>query len=335
MTVEKDRQLAQKWCEELRNDEKQAMEEVRQQYGERLEKFIRSKYANLTIDDRDDLLQSFWQELNNGKALCSYEGRNSARLGSFLQKVLENQIKSFFRNRAREITIPVGGSEELATRAHITEPLFHEPVPRPEIILSREEQQRLLKELTGKTMLRLSEIDPEGAMILRQRNKGIRFKDIARANGYSEEEDGKAFHREDDRLRQKGQRSEKKFKTLFNSLLLKQGLILRFSDDGPLFYDHKLIKKQEELCLKMVWIALEKLNDEKNRAKYLAARRWISTQSSRTILARLSLPPREAEDNKPELNALRRCFLEVLEEKGYTMNINRGLFFIDANGQFT
>lgn len=335
MTVEEDRQLAQKWCEELRNDERQAIEEVRQRYGARFEKFISFRCAGLTNDDRNDLLQSFWQGLSDGKAICSYEGRNSARLGSYLQKLLDNRIKSFFKARAREITIPVGGSEELATRADTTESFFHEPVPRPEIILSREEQQRLLKELTGEALLRLSEIDPEGAWILRQRSKGIRFKDIARANGYSEEEDGKEFQREDARLRQKAQRSEKKVKTLFNSLLLKRGLLLRFSDEGPIFYDHKPLQEQEELCLKMVWIALEKLNDEKSKSKYLAARRWISRRSSRAILARLALPAREARDNRPELNALRRCFLDVLEEKGYTMNINRGMFFIDANGQPT
>lgn len=99
-TVKDDVVLARKVCKELRDGNTNAILELYYEYHEFFINFARSRLRD-NPDRAEDVIQNFWKELLNGKAICEYDGRNNAGLRSFFTKILRWRISDNEREHER------------------------------------------------------------------------------------------------------------------------------------------------------------------------------------------------------------------------------------------
>jgi RNA polymerase sigma factor (sigma-70 family) len=121
--------------------------------------------------EAEDVLQTFWAELLNGKAICRYAQQPEPRasLRSFCLGILHRRIIDRNRQISRE-------------RQHFTadEPTAGDPAASPEELLGQSFSGELARRLIHASLIRLTDHSPQDADLLRWHLEGLTYEDMAR-----------------------------------------------------------------------------------------------------------------------------------------------------------
>lgn len=153
--------LAKKICKELLADNKKAIVELYQNYHRMFLIFAQRFIYNKDVNNIESVLNDFWIELLNAKAICDYEAK--ASLKSYLMKIVKRRIIDDNRKFQRQMSnIPFTDDEEDAS-------------PNPEGIVIQEQQKRILKE----ALLMLADNSPKDADLIRMNLAGLNYRQMA------------------------------------------------------------------------------------------------------------------------------------------------------------
>ena len=121
--------------------------------------------------EAEDVLQNFWAELLNGKAICRYAQQPEPRasLRSFCLGILHRRIIDRNRQISRE-------------RQHFTadKPTADDPAASPEELLAQSVSGELARRLIHAALVRLADHSPQDADLLRWHLEGLTYEDMAR-----------------------------------------------------------------------------------------------------------------------------------------------------------
>ena len=99
--IDSDIAIAKKICEGLRSGEKECLGELVTAYNELFSNFARRRL--LKSDILEDVVQSFWEEMLNGRTICAYAhgSKNTATLQTYLMGVLHRRVIDANRKTSR------------------------------------------------------------------------------------------------------------------------------------------------------------------------------------------------------------------------------------------
>ncbi len=90
-------------CRKLRAGSRKAILAVHSRYHRHFVCFVRQRLCRFSHAKTDKVLNSFWLELMNGKAICAYHGEGPLSLYSFLIDNLKWRIKDEIRRIDQDI----------------------------------------------------------------------------------------------------------------------------------------------------------------------------------------------------------------------------------------
>ena len=121
--------------------------------------------------DVEDVLQNFWEELMNGKAICRYaqQSESQVSLRSFCLGILNRRII----DRNRQIT---------RERQRLTpdNPIANNPDDSPEELLTQSVSGNLARGLIHAALIKLAEHSPQDVELLRWHLEGLTYEDMAK-----------------------------------------------------------------------------------------------------------------------------------------------------------
>jgi RNA polymerase sigma-70 factor, ECF subfamily len=121
--------------------------------------------------DVEDVLQNFWEELMNGKAICRYaqQSESQVSLRSFCLGILNRRII----DRNRQIT---------RERQRFTpdNPTANNPDDSPEELLTQSVSGNLAQGLIHAALIKLAEHSPQDVELLRWHLEGLTYEDMAK-----------------------------------------------------------------------------------------------------------------------------------------------------------
>ncbi|MBT5988757.1 sigma-70 family RNA polymerase sigma factor [bacterium] len=173
----KDFRLAKKICKELLAKNKNAIIELYNRYQQMFFLFIGRLIHNKKKENIEDVLNKFWLELLNAKAICSYEGR--ASLKTYLLKILKQRIiddnlsfKRSNKNNEKNLKCVLNNEEYIQSQ---------------ENDLIQKDRLRLLQE----TILMLELNSPHDADLIRMYMDGLNYRQMAekKLNDQKKDED--------------------------------------------------------------------------------------------------------------------------------------------------
>ena len=163
-----DYDLGQKICRELRCGNRGAILELYNRYAHFFEAFTHFRLFEADPHGVENVLSNFWLELLNGKAICGYSGR--ASLKTYLTVILNRRIIDANRKFERERnSIPIMEENGNGAGGYSID----EQTPEKELIIK--EQQRLIQ----KALIRLSDISPRDASLIRMNLEGLSYEQMA------------------------------------------------------------------------------------------------------------------------------------------------------------
>ena len=163
-----DYRLAQKICDEIRSENREAISELHSKYQHLFINYTRQRIFDRNPHSVETVLTNFWVELLNGKAICSYAGRASLR--TFFLGILRRRIIDENRRQEREKGKFFDTDREIDDIGDTTPEQIS-----PEEELARKEQERLIHE----ALLRLADISPRDANLIRMHLEGLTHKEMA------------------------------------------------------------------------------------------------------------------------------------------------------------
>ncbi|QTA81707.1 RNA polymerase sigma factor, sigma-70 family [Desulfonema limicola] len=208
--------FAQRICRELKAGNHEAVKEIHSRFQNQFSNFVRFRISGYISHkhDTDEVLNTFWIELLNGNAVCSYQGENNASLYSFLLKTLNWRVQDWMRQKAKErLVFSTGNNEKhIKTDCCINSGNMDNHIS-PEIILEQVECRKIFY----KALLELEQAFPMDAHLVYMRLKEMTYKQIADKIGKKESAVKKQFTRE-------GTGSMAKFKIILEQNINKQGI---------------------------------------------------------------------------------------------------------------
>jgi len=164
-----DKSLAQKICEALVAGNRQPLEEMVSSYQELFLPFARRRLFQ--PQDVEDVLQNFWEELMNGKAICHYAQQpvSQISLRSFCLGILNRRIIDRNRQISRE-----------RQRSAPDNSNIHNPGDSPEDLLAQSISDNLARSLVHAALIKLAENFPRDVELLRWHLAGLRYEDMAK-----------------------------------------------------------------------------------------------------------------------------------------------------------
>jgi RNA polymerase sigma factor (sigma-70 family) len=155
----------------------------------------------------EDVVQDFWVELANGRAICNYEGRNNATLRTFLTKILIWRIITVNKKNDR-------GDIERQPEPHELSDGIH---------------QQFMAQLVNSGLETLAEKDSECAQLIHMHMKGFSFKQMAAEMLKSADPPPEKMLREINRIKPKVNKKgtgvcQKKLKSIIKKQLLEKKL---------------------------------------------------------------------------------------------------------------
>jgi RNA polymerase sigma factor (sigma-70 family) len=164
-----DKVLAEKICEALLAGNRQPLAEIVSSYQKLFLAFARRRL--FIPQEVADVLQNFWEELMNGKAICGYARQMEYRLSlrSYCLGILNRRIIDRNRQMSRE-------RQRLGKDNHRTT----NPGESPEHLLTRSTSDYLARSLVHSTLVRLAEHSPRDAELIRWHLDGMSYEDMAR-----------------------------------------------------------------------------------------------------------------------------------------------------------
>jgi DNA-directed RNA polymerase specialized sigma24 family protein len=164
-----DKSFAQTICEALLAGNRQPLEEMVSSYQKLFLPFVRRRLFN--HQDVEDVLQNFWEELMNGRAICNYARQEDYRLSlrNYCLGILNRRVIDRNRQVARE-------------RQHLTAENDHTANPgnSPEHLLTQSASDTLARSLVHGALIRLAEQSPRDVELLRWHLDGMSYEDMAR-----------------------------------------------------------------------------------------------------------------------------------------------------------
>jgi DNA-directed RNA polymerase specialized sigma24 family protein len=212
-----DKSLAQTICQALLAGDRSPFREIVCSFQKLFLPFARRRLFN--PQDGDDVLQNFWEELLNGRAICHYARQTEHRLTlrSFCLGILHRRIidrnRQFTRERQR-----AGGEP----------PALADPGEAPDCILEQEARDRLARCLVHGALIRLAEQSPRDAELLRWHLEGLSYEDMAGRLPGSGQADAAGRHKKINAIKKQftrpGSGSLARFKAALLELMQQQGL---------------------------------------------------------------------------------------------------------------
>ncbi len=181
-----DKSLAQRICEALLAGDRHPLEEMVSSYQKLFLPFARRRLFN--PQDVEDVLQNFWEELMNGRAICRYaqHAEHQLSLRSYCLGILNRRIID--RNRQF--------SKERQRRAE-ENPHTANPGDSPEHLLAQSASDNLVRSLVHAALIRLAERCPRDVELLRWHLAGMSYEDMAkRLRGTRSAGDGKSAEKD-------------------------------------------------------------------------------------------------------------------------------------------
>jgi len=185
--LERDIAIAKRICQGLRSGEKECLGELVTAYNELFNNFARRRL--LKSDILEDVLQSFWEEMLNGRTICAYAhgSKNTASLQTYLMGVLHRRVIDANRKISRY--------EEIH-RAVENLPESPDQAPTPHHVLAGSTSNILARRLLHQALLKLSEESPQDAILVRMYLEGLDHGQMATRIGKRVDAVKKQFTRE-------------------------------------------------------------------------------------------------------------------------------------------
>lgn len=212
-----DYDLGQKICRELRAGNRSAILELYNSYGLFFTAFTRNRLFNNDPHAVEAVVSNFWLELLNGKAICKYNGMASLR--TYLTVILNRRIIDANRKfeRERNSTPIINENESGADDCN-----YDQQTPEKELIIK--EQQRLIQS----ALVRLSDISPRDASLIRMNLEGLSYEQMAERELINDKADPDELKRKVDAIKKQFTRkktgSMAKFKSILSRYLDTNGL---------------------------------------------------------------------------------------------------------------
>jgi RNA polymerase sigma-70 factor (ECF subfamily) len=163
-----DKSLARRICEALLEGNRQPLEEMVSSYQKFFLPFARRRLFN--PQDVEDVLQNFWEELMNGKAICWYAQQTAApiSLRSYCLGILNRRVIDRNRQISKE-----------RQRLSQDNPSTANPDDSPEYLLTQSASDNLARSLVHGALLQLAEHSPRDVELLRWHLDGMSYEDMA------------------------------------------------------------------------------------------------------------------------------------------------------------
>ncbi len=204
--------LAQKICDQLRAQNKDAIREV---YFEHHIYLI--KFAGRQLYDpecADDVLTEFWIKLLDGKIICNFKGK--ARLRSYLTSVLLYRIMDENKKTQKELAHGISLEEYVEKNR--------------ELPARQSRSNRELCKIMDEAMLTLFDISPKDASLIRMKMQGMTYGEMAGRALKRKTIQPNEVKRETDRIKKQFTRKQTgsmaKFKIVLDRLLKEKALDL-------------------------------------------------------------------------------------------------------------
>jgi RNA polymerase sigma factor (sigma-70 family) len=167
-----DKALAEKICEALLAGDRHPLEEMVSSYQKLFFPFARRRLFN--PQDVEDVLQNFWEELMNGRAICRYaqQVEHQISLRSYCLGILNHRIidrnRQFVKERQRR------AETDPTSRGSVN------PGESPEQLLAQSASDDLARSLVHAALIRLTERFPRDVELLRWHLAGLNYEDMAK-----------------------------------------------------------------------------------------------------------------------------------------------------------
>jgi RNA polymerase sigma factor (sigma-70 family) len=168
--IESDIAIAKRICKGLRSGEKECLGELVASYNEFFRNFARRRL--LKSDILEDVIQSFWEEMLNGRTICAYArgSKNTATLRTYLMGVLHRRVIDANRKTSRYEEIHRAGD-------HLPETPDQSPTPHH--VLADLTSNNLVRRLLHQALLKLSEESPQDAILVQMYLEGLDHRQMA------------------------------------------------------------------------------------------------------------------------------------------------------------
>jgi len=185
--IESDVAIAKKICEGLRSGEKECLGELVTIHNAFFCSFARRRL--FSPDNVEDVVQSFWEEMLNGRTICAYAhgSENTATLRTYLVGVLHCRVIDANRKFSKVGEI-FQEEENLQDR--------RDQGPTPHNGLNRSSSQDLARRLVHQALLKLSGESPQDASLVGMHLKGLDYREMAIRTGKRIDAIKKQFTRE-------------------------------------------------------------------------------------------------------------------------------------------
>jgi RNA polymerase sigma factor (sigma-70 family) len=164
-----DKSLAQRICEALLAGNRRPLEEMVSPYQKLFLPFARRRLFN--PQDVEDVLQNFWEELMNARAICWYAQQTADQISfhSYCLGILNRRIIDRNRQISKE-----------RRRLGKDNPTPSNPGGSPEHLLTQSASDILARSLVHKALMRLAEHSPRDVELLRWHLDEMSYEDMAR-----------------------------------------------------------------------------------------------------------------------------------------------------------
>lgn len=182
-----DLDFAKRICEELQLGDTTFFGELVDALNSLFLSFARRRLFN--PKDSEDVVQSFWEELMNARAICAYAESTDrkATLRTFLLGILLNRIVDANRKTRRHKGTHLEGKDLSDEK---------DQIPTPQNGLLSSSSQTMARTLVHSTLLRLSEDFPRDASLVRMHLEGLSYSQMAEKLGKKSDAIKKQFTRE-------------------------------------------------------------------------------------------------------------------------------------------
>ena len=224
----KDVELARKVCDKLRTGNTDAIDLVYRQYQVFFLNFTERRLYMNEQTAPETVCMDFWEELLNGKAICSYAYKNpngqKAALRTYLTTRLNWRITDHNRKyvRDRKLFSPLDDDPRIANSIATDERLQESA----EASYLREEQQKIIRQ----ALMMLSETAPRDAQLIRKYLKGLSYANMAEEELNKKGESKSNFAKKENAIKKQFTRprtgSLAKFKICLERVLKTKGLKL-------------------------------------------------------------------------------------------------------------
>ncbi|MEE4357086.1 MAG: hypothetical protein V2I97_11510 [Desulfococcaceae bacterium] len=190
---QKDRETAERICKELLSGNHEAITELYYEYNNMFQSFARQRLYRQDPHKTREFLSDFWLGLLNGKAVCSYQGKNEASLRTFLFTILYRKIID--NNRKKEI--------QGITVEYIDEEKRNETESSgdvEEIIIEKEERKRK-EQMFREAILIMGEKFPNDLRLIQMQINGLNYRQMAEHSFSGEKPEPEKLRQKKDAIR--------------------------------------------------------------------------------------------------------------------------------------